>query len=613
MGGNKPKKRKNFYFSRIFVALAVIFSINFVLWQLWQDNLPWLKIIQQKESLSQNMQETNSLDTNFNEITFSEPLLAQNAAKLFISNFPNPGSGWKSYPAEETVKGSILDIVCPDNKVINPIVQTQKEWRATNSPIFTTDEETLDNAEDFTNSDTVKGIVAQVKIYHPGMGGVVFDDLKKQASSCGSKNKWSVNGITSVNSIGQESFTYSYTGDGSRNTATVFREGDILGVVYGTNNIDTVSLARQWNLRWQKDIKKFCLNPKSTIDDAKRQPLYSKYIGFQDEARVSLTAADKSFLSQTVTEKVNQKYGINTDSSNTLFYDDAAAMGEIEKPRLPNAPKLTAGEELEVLNPYQTFLPVSLPTTPKKPLYPQQPSLEPKSEVFYGPAEDVKGPGCGWRLIGQEKPIFDKATYDEQWDAARKKAQDRLEKKYVDWSISTWQYAIDYDEYVYNVRVWNKWVEESNQIIATAEWQKYDEDTQNYPTILEEYETNLDIWRACARDVPLPPPTPIIPEPEESANPDPVEEESGDTPVVVDPVALPSVIEYEETLEERQEIRRKNIIKECGFRPSKPSSPKTPTMPRPEISFVSPSNFEGGILPSIVPNINNSSWNNRVR
>jgi len=394
-------------------------------------------------------------------------------------------------------------------------------------------------------------MVAQVRVYKAGLGAVAMDQMRIQIKNCVEKDPmWNITWGADI-SIGKDGFYFIVKGDNAYQDVVVFREGDIVGVVAVRGPADPAALASDWDKNWGQFLRDACLNPNSAMSDAERQPLYKKYKGFVDTQPFSLTADERTTIDNQVFNDLRSSVtaSASPDAAGVLpnVSEDTARM-------LSLGPRAQQGPELEIYNAPTITTSVALDAQPNKPVYPKPIGEAPVNGRVSGPAEDEKGPGCGWELTGQQIPPFDKEGAAQIWADSQAAETERLSKKYYSWVMKTWKYSAAYDKYVNAVTEWNAWVVQSEMLIADAEWANYDKKMIAFTAAQEQYQKDLVNWQNCIASIPATPITPI-PIPSDSTVPVP------DNTVPVSPADV------------------------CPPRPSTPPpAPDQPSMPRPVTS-----------------------------
>lgn len=397
-----------------------------------------------------------------------------------------------------------------------------------------------------------KGVSVQARAYPAGLGGTAIQAIRTQLQNCDSAYE------TTGARIGDESVTFtdngSPAGGGNSGTTTVFRRGDMVGVVATRNYGDAEQLASAWNATWGKVLtKRVCPGQTSDPEDATRNPLSGDYRGWERTEKVTLDMEGQTAADAATVFTVR----VNTPSGPRLDYG-----------ALPTKPGKTLTKNLDLTLPwYPDYLNVSLPPQPEvkpKPEFPTSPSDD--APATFAVADPI-GPGCGWKFTGMIAPQYDEAKEAAKAEASRVTAAATLRASLTDWGIARWGYLEQYTAYAKSVAAQKAWVTAATTAIATAWWADYDEKRATYEQEYATWQAEYNQWKidnaACEANQPTPEPTPT---PTPTPTPSPGDPFASPTPT---PTPTETYVPGPEP------------VNPCPPAPEPPAKPERPNLPRP--------------------------------
>lgn len=450
---------------------------------------------------------------------------AEKVTSELLKKFPTPKNAVFTVN-EVGTPGLTLDVICPREK---PLVATVTKSGS-------------------ISNKTGSGISVQTRAYPAGMGSAAIEAIRQQINKCGGAYE-----ITNTQ-IGNESVTFqdneSPAGGGPSGKTTVFRRGDVVGVIATRDFADPEKLANEWNTKWDTTLTtKVCPGIKNN-DSSKRNPLSENYTGWQRTKQVIL-GEEETIAANTATLLALRM--------------DATSGPAVKTSTLPKNPGRTLTDNANLNLPwYPDTLEVTLPERPElktKPVFPGSPDNI-ASATFT--VEDPIGPGCGWKFTGMTAPTFNKKTETTKAEASRNEAVTKLASSYTSWGLARWSYLQSYTKYAQSVKKQQKWVKDATLTIATAWWNDYDKKRETYDTDYAKWQAEYTQWEidnaTCVNTAPSPSPQPTPPAPAPSPSgtpgPQPVPSET------VTPTPQPPT-------------------PECPAAPTPPEKPKRPKLPRP--------------------------------
>lgn len=508
-------------------------------------------------------------------IPVSEAVIAaqqpENATELVDSLLeiaPSPGTDWRVVSEDPENLSVVAETSCKPEPSILPGLQGQTSWGPTakegsdsfNTPSpspSTSDSYSLESRGrlgDMSYNRVLSGVAQQVRIYPAGTGAVAFDELRERLGNCYYGDEWSLSYWTPL-SLGQESLYASFSSEEGTQELVVFRFGDILGVIADRNYGMTQTMASQWALRWAPIIQGLCRDTGSTLDDASRQPLLQAiYRPYSDKRPIRLSEDDKFVIQQEEDALARQRAldAIAPDGQET-----PSAVYDLPETYTSPAsqPMRQPGNEVELKQaPASSYgLTVVIPDEPSEPALPVFPEIVREVRNVEGPLPDKFGPGCGWELLGQVRPVFDEEASRSAWEKATASVKEELATDYRRWIRETWDYAISYKKYLRDAQVWNAWATLAALRVAEVDWRHYDSLLEQYEAEVTDYQDKLSVVLECEAEL------------EEAIRDREEQETLPPQPGQPSPAPSPSL----------------PPLPECDQRPEKPIPPTPPTIDRP--------------------------------
>ena len=610
---SRSRRRRPFRWTRVAVALTIVAGVNAGAYVLWQEKFPELTLV----PVAANTPQVPSVDVKVAQTAaLASPVRAQTLTRRLTGVFPYLGAGWRATSPGDVPLGLAVDAVCPVSGPVVPAVQSQRSWLW--DPSVSSSASDVNSRGGVTGevpsvSETMLwgfpapaeeffGVSVQARAYPAGLGPVAMKQVRSQVQSCTGEAGWSVTGMTDL-PVGAEGFGFTVAGDSATVNVSMFRSGDLVGVVVVRGGVDASALATQWQMSWPKVIGTFCADRGSTIEDADRQPLSGAYTGLKKYKPLRLAEDRKATIQAEVRAEVQQ-----------VAPADAALLPSLAGPStpavaaLPDRPSATAGAELQVGSVSGLAGVPGVPDAPSAPVYPVFPAEPDGIGQMSGPIADTVGPGCGWLLTGQGVPPVDEVAAPAVWVASQARETERLADEYTVWVRATWAYASRYRAYVEQVAVWNAWVVTAQETVDAAAWRAYDGQVAALPGRTARFEADLARWEECVSFAPDPSPT-VDPAASPSPTPvaDPAASPTGDPSAspspTVSPTVGPTVDPSASSAPLMQATQGLMLAKAggCGQMPVEPADPVRPDRPRP-LSVpepVSPPVSDLAVLPSV--------------
>lgn len=550
--------------SRVVLAIALIVSFNASVVFVWNHYFPGIPLLPEREDASSREDVLIDADVTPVSVIPAPPGDAHAVVEQLLDVAPSPGDGWTRLPGEPNTVGTVFDVACPTDSVTTASLHGQVVWvqdvAPTPSAAATDDSAALLDDTSSVNSPlriTHTGVSEQVRIYPAGVGAVAVANMREQLFGCANtEDGWALTSTLPA-SVGVEGFTATFSAERDSMSITVFRFGDVVGVVSSRNGPSSTELSIEWSASWPLVLRDACLNLQSTMQDARRQPIL--------QGRYSpLTESRKIKLAETRIAEIRVEQEPLGRSEAVKRIEEVEAKDVDLSVGIISAPREAKGSDVSLVSVPSSFygLSVALPDPPQElmpapPPFPRKPS---SSVSVFGPVADEDGPGCGWRLLGQPMPPFDAEAAAGEWGERIEVAEASLSDNYASWMKRAWRYATDYAIYVAEAERWNAWAREAQAVVALADWKRYDDLLETYEEAAAKYLVDLEDVLACEREREdaarnTPAPTPSVTPSENDTSPAPTLEPNPEP----SPSPLPS----------------------CDPRPTQPTAPTQPPFPRP--------------------------------
>jgi hypothetical protein len=554
--------------ARVGVAIVLLVSTNVGAYAAWHRVLPWAPLFPENQAASTEVFQSVPATADATYVG-AQPANARELVQALLDVSPTPSGNWRvlTDEPENLLSGPVASCL-PSPRHI-PGLQGQRVWApleplettpATPSPSPSTaaSEGPSEPPPPPAASLIGSGISMQVLVYHAGVGPLAFAQLRNSIAACYSGVPWRLEGISTLY-FAQESFSAILSNTNGTQGITVFRYGDILGVVASREADQSDTLASQWAMRWVPLAQKICLNLANTATDARRQPLlrglYKPYteanqIRLSDTVKLTVQQQESSAARPRALKAVSV---IQSELDSTPYSIPGTFLAPATQPRDRPGERVPTTDE-----PASEYgLSVVLPQAPTRPELPTFPNGFRETRTISGPVFDKDGPGCGWGLLSQAPPSFNAATADQVWSQKRAEAVGELEEDYSRWVKQTWDYAIAYQAYLSRAQVWNAWATVAALRVAEVDWRHYDILLEQYESEVKAYQVALDAVLRCEKDLAA-----AIREREELFdNPSPSPSVPGDADPPPPPPLPP--------------------LPQCEQRPAPPEVPVTPTRERP--------------------------------
>lgn len=223
--------------------------------------------------------------------------------------------------------------------------------------------------------------------------------------------------VSVVSSPAQDARLATTTRGGITTSTAMSRRGDVITYITGPSGAPLAELSRTLDSVVASKLSGVCLNQESSADDAARSPFATAgYRPFTEDVKVSIP-----------------KPGLPTASPTTKAIPVPAPVlvpetaRPLPQPDYPVYPQMPAA--------------VALPAAPEAP-------AEAATEATVAvPAEDRKGPGCGWAFTGMTGPVFDAEAAKTARQTLSADANTRLIDGVKEWQAKTSEYWAAYAAY----------------------------------------------------------------------------------------------------------------------------------------------------------------------
>lgn len=401
---------------------------------------------------------------------------------------------------------------------------------------------------------TAGGARFQVTIlaYTAGLGAEAMQKQAGNAYTCAGPETglslWHVNGP------GSDAKQATTTRGGVRASVLSFRRGDVITYITGSPSDPLQNLAAAFNDGLPRRLSPVCVNQDSTTADATRSPWSGAgYKQYTEEARVAI--ADVPLPSTEPAAPAASPTGPAISPAPA-----PSPTATLERVTLP-APDLVDRTVTPMARPSHPVAP-AMPAPVAEPTAPEAPAakatLEKSVQV---PANDTRGPGCGWAFTGMKALAFDDAATTQARTALLAETKAKLEADAKAWQASVLTYWTDYASYKKAAEAYNTYVarvDEVNKawaVIGNA-WDSYNkavQDRDRKAADRAEFLSRQDAARKdydaktarCTAPTPMPTPSPTTspePSPTPTASPSPTPSPSA-SPLPGCPADRPAILD----------------------------------------------------------------------
>lgn len=315
--------------------------------------------------------------------------------------------------------------------------------------------------------------------YSAGAGAYSLKGQMEKASSCAGNT---FIGTTPVTGLGAEAYSSTITKGGNATKIITWRNGDVVSyLIADNNNADVLKNADAFNAVLSSKLNPVCVNPNSSVDDAKRT-IWSgdTFSGYLINDTVTIPAAP---LPNVVSKPVVPLLGMDLTPKGYAY----KSIGNVVPTPLP-APEIAIPA---VERPKQPSYPVwpLLPAVPESPVLPTSPAATPPV-VKNVPIQvrDDQGPGCGWAFTATAAPNFDPDEAEQKKLTDKASATVALKTEATNWQGSVLSYWKGYATYKEKVAAWEEYAK--NMETVRVAWDKIAEQWRIYNGLLAKYETS---------------------------------------------------------------------------------------------------------------------------
>lgn len=315
--------------------------------------------------------------------------------------------------------------------------------------------------------------------YSAGAGAYSLKAQMDRAVSCAGNTFIATVPVTG---LGAEAYSSTVTKGGNATRIVTWRNGDVVTyLITDNNNGDSLRNAEAFNTVLSEKLNPVCVNPNSSVDDAKRT-IWSgdTYTGYLINDNVTIPAVP---LPNVVSKpKV------------PLVGKDLTPNGFVYKSSENVVPTPLPADELDVPaveRPEQPVYPVwpLLPAEPAAPALPESPTAAPPTiKDVPIQVKDDKGPGCGWAFTATVAPNFDPTEAEQKKIADKAVATTVLKTEASSWQTSVLTYWKNYATYKAQVDAWKDYAAKVENVRAA--WDKIAEQWRVYNGLLAAYETS---------------------------------------------------------------------------------------------------------------------------